>query len=67
MNNACLTQLAEYRSCKPKVIGSTPIAGYPIIFQSVFSNRAKSSPAHVDCGFFICMNFDQLHKADRND
>jgi hypothetical protein len=25
---ACLTQLAEYRFCKPKVIGSTPIVGY---------------------------------------
>ena len=25
---ACLTQSAEYRSCKPKVIGSTPIAGF---------------------------------------
>lgn len=25
---ACLTQLAEYRFCKPNVIGSTPIAGF---------------------------------------
>jgi len=28
---ACLTQLAEYRFCKPNVIGSTPIVGYFIL------------------------------------
>ena len=27
IKKACLTQLAEYRFCKPNVIGSTPIAG----------------------------------------
>ena len=32
MNNkkACLTQLAEYRFCKPKVAGSSPAAGLKI-------------------------------------
>ena len=29
-HQACLTQSAEYRFCKPKVIGSTPIVGYNI-------------------------------------
>jgi hypothetical protein len=30
-SEACLTQLAEYRFCKPNVIGSTPIVGYLIL------------------------------------
>ena len=28
---ACLTQLAEYRFCKPKVVGSTPTVGFTLI------------------------------------
>lgn len=33
---ACLTQSVEYRFCKPKVIGSTPIASF-ILFNTLIS------------------------------
>ena len=37
---AFLTQLVEYRSCKPKVIGSIPIEGYYSIYHNNFSIKA---------------------------
>jgi hypothetical protein len=35
IKKACLTQLAEYRSCKPKVIGSNPIAGLNFLKKNI--------------------------------
>jgi len=35
--NACLTQLVEYRFCKPNVIGSSPVVGF-FFFALLFFN-----------------------------